>query len=244
MTINVEPSKDTPVPYSMADEEPKDFAEALAISANTQDLLEQLGGPPEVSPEDAKKTAAVLQQAIKTQDTKALNSPPVAFAAREFLRVYSSRLAVEMNDVRAAITNKLMELANCGDPRYELKALELLGKHSDIALFTERSEVTITYKNSSDLETAIKERVKRLLNADVVDITPIVPEHLDDLLGVATPVETESPDIVNITSDQLEKLEDDQEELLSYRTKEEAKKEAHSENVDGGMNPKKAHRAS
>jgi hypothetical protein len=88
-----------------------------------------------------------------------------------------------MGDVRSALTNKLLELANCGDPRFELKALELLGKHSDIALFTERSEVTINYKNSSDLETAIKERVKRLLNAK--DITPTNPiSHLDDVLGV------------------------------------------------------------
>jgi hypothetical protein len=78
-----------------------------------------------------------------------------------------------MGDVRSALTNKLLELANCGDPRFELKALELLGKHSDIALFTERSEVTINYKNSSDLETAIKERVKRLLNAKDVTLKNI-----------------------------------------------------------------------
>jgi hypothetical protein len=66
----------------------------------------------------------------------------------------------------------LMEIANCGDARYELKALELLGKHSDIGLFTDRSEITINYKNPEDLENAIKERVKRLLNADVIDVTP------------------------------------------------------------------------
>ncbi len=95
-----------------------------------------------------------LDKAVKTQNKAALSSPPVAFAAREFLRVYSGRIAAEMSDVRAALTNKLLELANCGDPRFELKALELLGKHSDIALFTERSEVTVTYKNSNDLEEA------------------------------------------------------------------------------------------
>ena len=65
-----------------------------------------------------------------------------------------------------------MELANCGDPKFELKALELLGKHSDIGLFTERSELTINYKTPEDLEEAIKERVKRLLNSQMVDITP------------------------------------------------------------------------
>ena len=193
MTINIEPTKDIPPPYDMADVETSSFAEELAVVANTQDLLDQLGPPPEITQEDAVKTASLLDKAVKTQDKAALASPPVAFAAREFLRVYSGRIAAEMSDVRAALTNKLLELANCGDPRFELKALELLGKHSDIALFTERSEVTVTYKNSSDLEEAIKERVKRLLNAR--DITPehtVTADNLDDVLGVVdmgTPVE-------------------------------------------------------
>jgi hypothetical protein len=162
------------------------------VVSNTQDLLEQLGPPPEITLEDAAKTAELLEKAVKTQNKSALGSPPVAFAAREFLRVYSGRIAAEMSDVRAALTNKLLELANCGDPRFELKALELLGKHSDIALFTERSEVTVTYKNSSDLESAIKERVKRLLNAK--DITPenaVNTNNLDEVLGIVdmgTPV--------------------------------------------------------
>ena len=196
MTINIEPTKDIPPPYDMADVETSSFAEELAVVANTQDLLDQLGPPPEITQEDAIKTASLLDKAVKTQDKSALSSPPVAFAAREFLRVYSSRIAAEMSDVRAALTNKLLELANCGDPRFELKALELLGKHSDIALFTERSEVTVTYKNSTDLEDAIKERVKRLLNAR--DITPentVNADNLDDVLGVVdmgTPVEVDA----------------------------------------------------
>jgi hypothetical protein len=51
----------------------------------------------------------------------------------------------------------------------------------------------VTYKNSNDLEDAIKERVKRLLNAR--DITPehtVNADNLDDVLGVVdmgTPVE-------------------------------------------------------
>jgi hypothetical protein len=196
MTINIEPTKDIPPPYDMADVETSSFAEELAVVANTQDLLDQLGPPPEMTQEDAVKTAGLFDKAVKTQDKTALSSPPVAFAAREFLRVYSSRIAAEMSDVRAALTNKLLELANCGDPRFELKALELLGKHSDIALFTERSEVTVTYKNSNDLEDAIKERVKRLLNAK--DITPenaVNADNLDDVLGVVdmgTPVEVDA----------------------------------------------------
>jgi acyl carrier protein len=79
-----------------------------------------------------------------------------------------------------------MEIADCGDIKHELRALELLGKHSDIGLFTERSEITINYKTPESLENAIKERIKRLLNADIIDVTPIGMD-LDEELGVYVP---------------------------------------------------------
>lgn len=186
MSIPIEPTKDVPLPYTEADQQTETFQDALTVTANTADLLEQLGAIPEIKSEDAQATVSLLEKAVKKQDKKLLNQAPVAFGAKEFVRVYSARFATEMSDVRTAITNKLLELANCGDPRYELKALELLGKHSDIALFTERSEVTVNYKNSSDLEGAIKDRIKRLLNANVVDVEPITPraDQLDDIFGV------------------------------------------------------------
>jgi hypothetical protein len=70
-----------------------------------------------------------------------------------------------------------------------LKALELLGKHSDIGIFTERSEITVHHTSSSSLENSIKERIKRLLNTSVTDITPI--DDLDAQLGV---LEMDDPD--------------------------------------------------
>ena len=82
---------------------------------------------------------------------------------------------------RNFITNKLVSLADSGDPKVELKALELLGKHSDIGLFTERSEITIHHTTSSSLENSIKERIKRLMNADVTDVRPNLMAELDEL---------------------------------------------------------------
>jgi hypothetical protein len=73
-------------------------------------------------------------------------------------------------------------LADNGDPKIELKALELLGKHSDIGLFTERSEITVHHTTSTSLENSIKDRIKRLLNTEVSDITPL--DDLDAQLGM------------------------------------------------------------
>jgi hypothetical protein len=170
MTIHIEPTNEYPIPYVETADEPSSFLEALQTTVNTHEAIEQLGMVPEVPAEDVQKTKELIEKALTKQDTKTLSNPMVAFGAKEFLRVYSARLAVDVSDVRSALTNKLLELANCGDPRFELKALELLGKHSDIALFTERSEVTVNYKTSEDLESAIKERIKRLLKSNVVDV--------------------------------------------------------------------------
>jgi hypothetical protein len=107
-----------------------------------------------------------------------------------------------------------MEIANCGDPRYELKALELLGKHSDVGLFTERSEITVTHKNSDTLEAAIKERIKRLLNSDVVDVVPLT-DTLDTELGVIElDGDVRSRKIVNEALDPVEEIEEEQVEEL------------------------------
>jgi hypothetical protein len=116
---------------------------------------------------------------------------------------------------RAAITNKLMEIANCGDARYELKALELLGKHSDIGIFTERSEITINYKDPADLEKEIKDRVKRLLNANVVETVPL-SQSLDEELGVfeAEPTLAEElEDLLSVEDSEVEGEEDGGDEL-------------------------------
>ena len=181
--INVEPATGHPVPYNTSDEKPATFKDELTVTANTVDLLEGLGMQVEASPADVERTKRLVADAIAGQKTSVLQQPTAAFAAREFLKAYGNQLAMDVHEVRSAVTAKLMELANCGDPKFELKALELLGKHSDIGLFTERSEITVNYKSSGDLENAIKERVRRLLNADIVDVTPI-GDDLDAELGV------------------------------------------------------------
>jgi hypothetical protein len=182
--VKVEPTDEFPIPYDWADEETATFIDELAVAGGTAELMAHLGAPVEVSPEDHEREKKLLEAVVKKQDKEPLQRVNTAYAAAAFLRTYGQSMAVDANQARSAITHKLMEIANCGDTKFELKALELLGKHSDIGLFTNKSEITINYKNPEDLENAIKERVKRLLNADVIDITPL-GRDLDEELGIA-----------------------------------------------------------
>lgn len=183
-TVKIEPTDEYPVPFSLDSEEPRSFIEAVEVAGNTAEMLVALGSPLEVDPETEEREKRLLEAVVRHKKKEPLQQINTAFAAAAFLKTYGQSLAFDAVQARTAITTKLMEIANCGETKFELKALELLGKHSDIGLFTERSEITINYKSPEALEEAIKERVKRLLNADIIDVTPI-GLNLDEELGIA-----------------------------------------------------------
>jgi hypothetical protein len=186
--VLIEPTKDHPVPYDLTEEKPATLLDEIAVAGNTAELQQSLGADFDVTEGDTQREKELLDAVANAKKPSNLTNQSTAFAAATFLRTYGQQLAMDAAEARAAITNKLMELADCGDPRYELKALELLGKHSDIGIFTERSEITVNYSSPEDLEKAIKDRVKNLLNATVIDTVPageMTEEDLDDILGVA-----------------------------------------------------------
>jgi len=182
--IKAEPSTEYPIPFDTDDEDLDTFADRLASMANTAELLEQLGAPVETTKGTLAEEAELLDEAINKQKiTPLAQSMPAALGAASFLRAYGQNRALDIDGVRAALTNKLLEIADCGETKYELKAIELLGKHSDVGLFTNKSEINVNYNSSESLENAIKERVKRLLNADVIDMKPLGMD-LDEELGI------------------------------------------------------------
>ena len=88
-------------------------------------------------------------------------------------------------------------MASCGDPKIEIKATEMLGKISDVGLFSEKTEITVTYNNVVDIDQAIKDKVRKMLLVQgATDITPIDID-LDAELG---PIE-ETPELPEPPSD-------------------------------------------
>jgi hypothetical protein len=75
--------------------------------------------------------------------------------------------------LRLVVTNKLLDLATCGDPKIEIKATEMLGKISDVGLFSDKTEISVTYKNVSDIDQAIKDKVRKMLLAHGGEVTTL-----------------------------------------------------------------------
>lgn len=170
--VRIEPTKTYPMPYRASEGRYKTFRDAAIAAGNTAEALQALGAPMDLSEAEIRHKEAKLLAAMRSGDARALTDYPVALGAAEFIRAYGTGLAWDAARIRQSVTAKLLELANCGTPNVELKALELLGKHSDVGLFTERTEVSLNYKSPEEMEAAIRDRVKRLLNADVIDMSP------------------------------------------------------------------------
>jgi len=209
--LEIEPTNEHPVPYDVKDEKPSTLLDELAVAGNTVELQEALGAEFDLSEKDLAKEKELIESVVRDKKTKNLNTPTTALAAASFLRTYGSQLALDAAQARAAITNKLMEIADCGDPRFELKALELLGKHSDIGVFTERSEVTIKYKSPEELENEIRSRIKRLLNAQVVETVPVHQALEEDFGGLDLDDEDTGSSLLADLDDEIIEPDDDAE---------------------------------
>lgn len=183
--INVTPTAEHPVPFDMSDEQPKTHADSVAIAVNTADLIAQLGGSIDYDDNDLEAAKKLILGEGKPEKPKTLAISAQAQATSVLIKQFDYTAFADQLQARNFITNRLIEIAACGDTKHELKALELLGKHSDIGLFTERSEIHVHHTTSVTLENSIKERVKRLLNAEATDITPL--DDLDLQLGPAEP---------------------------------------------------------
>jgi hypothetical protein len=182
--IELQPTTEHPLPFDLSDEQPKTHKDGIAVAVNTANLIDELGGSIEYSNQDLHKAAQLIGGVDKPNTPKHVPSAAEAKAASVLVKQFDFQAFADIQQARTFITNKLIKMTDCGDPKIEIKALELLGKHSDIGLFTERSEITVHHTTSKGLEDSIKERIKRLMHADVTDVTPL--DDLDAQLGPAT----------------------------------------------------------
>ena len=186
--IELQPTTEHPLPFDLSDEQPKTHKDGIAIAVNTANLIDELGGSIEYDNQDLHKAAQLISGTDKPNTPKHVPSAAEAKAASVLVRQFDFQAFADAQQARTYITNKLIKISDCGDPKVELKALELLGKHSDIGLFTERSEITVHHTTSKGLEDSIKERIKRLMHADVTDVIPL--DDLDAQLGPSVNVLT------------------------------------------------------
>lgn len=158
----------------------------MKIAGNTALLLKELGVDENVTPEEeaaAQEMFAKLDETEKNTDPKPEEKkmliPGVALKIGSYISEYEKQVVADKVQVRTIVVNRLMEISQDDDNKTALKALELLGKASD--LFTERSEITITHKTSDELKAAIKERIAQLMQMQKIDTKTKTESRLSQL---------------------------------------------------------------
>jgi hypothetical protein len=158
-----------------------DLRERAAAACETIDLLVENGLPPEVlEPTDADKELieGILEsfaedeqktnQALTT--TRMSNMTPAALVGvHETLKDFSHAVVKNALQIRHLVTNKLILETASPDPRVRIRALELLGKISDVGLFTDRSEVTVTHRSTDELRNSLREKLQSLRQQDEIE---------------------------------------------------------------------------
>ena len=182
MDIKITPDFNTPMPTNDKDDVPKDLHEAMRTSAETAKLLDSLGIPFEMSKKDEDDARELIQATGRSSHVPdKVYEGGVAAKLSALLNEYDKQIVADSAQVRTYVTNKLLDISHCGDIKHELRAIELLGKLSDVGAFTEKSELTINAKTTIELESAIKDKINRLLGMKEVKGALIEEDELAEL---------------------------------------------------------------
>lgn len=189
MQIPVEPNLDVPIPTLAHPQDGETYEQRLKIAGNTALLLNELGVDDEIPTDEELAKAKQMFDQIKPAQEKgskptkeekaALKKTGIALTLGGYINEYEKQVVADKVQVRTIVVNRLMEISQDEDNKVALKALELLGKASD--LFTDRSEITITHKTSDELKAAIKERIKLLMGQPMKDIPTSTEKRLSQL---------------------------------------------------------------
>jgi len=136
------------------DEEAESKADAQAARKSFANLV--TGQPPQN-----------IQQALATVKTPAAVQHLVGM-----LTAYDWAFVEQAKELRGYAVAQILEEVKHPDARIRLKALDMLGRVTEVALFTERIEIKKTEMSDTELETRIKEKLNRFMGViDVVDVT-------------------------------------------------------------------------
>lgn len=156
------PTIDTDVPladYPPTFEDLRDRVEAAFAS------IAHLGHDVLVSDDDIATARKVLA-AGKVPTEVELSSPGTIVHIKAILTEYDKTVVESAAQIRNFVTNKLILETESPDPRIRIKALELLGKISDVGLFTEKTEITMRHRPTEELEQLLRERLMKTLDGD------------------------------------------------------------------------------
>jgi hypothetical protein len=187
MTLMLDPEIGVPfsdkVPYI-------DLRARAEAACNSAMLLSEHGLDVEPTKED-QDTAAKLALAYAEDPEKtskkvnnkraATLTPASLIITGNILKEFGHSVVESSVQIRHLVTNKLIDETMNPDARVRIRALELLGKISDVGLFAEKTEVTITHQTTDDIKERLRNKLMKLVNPEEVEEATFI--DVDAMLG-------------------------------------------------------------
>jgi len=182
MQLQIEPDSAIPLPKDNSGID--NFRERTDAAVKTAELLELDTTPSEESHQEAEQIAYNLAEneprANKQLAKKASQIKPATYHdVKAILDEFSVRVVDNAVQIRLLVTNKLLLESGNEDPKIRIRALELLGKITDVGLFTEKTEVTINQQSTQDLTASLRAKIRRLMLPDEIEDVIINGETID-----------------------------------------------------------------
>jgi len=149
-------------------------SDELDARFETAEFLEAIGAKPEdeITKELAREAATKsfedfvknVPDPQKKQNLANVKTPEAVKRVVGMLSSYDWQFVEESQRIRGFIVTKLLEEAEAHpDAKVRLRALELLGKVTDVGLFSERIEVKKTDISDADLDAQIRAKLEKFI---------------------------------------------------------------------------------
>ena len=197
MAIVLKPEVGIPVSEGADSSDLKEKAEA---ACNTAQELAEHGLDLEPTKEDKDVAAALSTSSAENPgktSKKATNknisklTPASLVLTDAILQEFGHSVAENAAQIRHLVTNKLLIESENQDPRIRMRALELLGKISDVGLFAEKSEVTVTHQSTDDLRAKLRSKLEKLVEPAEIDDAVVIENQTLDLKEALGEIEDE-----------------------------------------------------
>ena len=158
--------------------------ETLSAQIKTSKWLESFQDDDEATlTETQQEKVANTFNALTTHDPRAkekllqLDLPEEIKSAVGMVTAYQWKFVEQAEELRSMAVSHIVKEIQHPDARIRLKALEMLGKVTEVALFTDRVAIKSEDVTDEELDARIKEKLGRYMGVvDVVDVTNVGDE--------------------------------------------------------------------
>lgn len=158
-------------------------SELLSAQSATADWMAELGIKPD-SQVDTRAQTAAAREAFRGMTTVStdeetrirlltLRTPAAVRHLTGMLAAYDWEFVEMARELRGYTVAKLVEETTSPNANIRLKALGLLGKVTEVGLFTDKIEIRKTDLTDAEIDQKLKEKLNRFLNVTDVEATDI-----------------------------------------------------------------------